>query len=1476
MNATQIAPPAAAGAARLWITSCPGGDIHRLAGSGSESVSGLTRLGSVQLRITLREADGSTRDVQITAPDGATLDDLGGLLDTPSTCVQDGLCSGSRLLPGTALLGGPGLREGDMLHVGGPDARSVPARAVLRLQVVGGPDAGLVVALQRGSVSIGRDPDCDVQLSDPDVSRRHALLTVTTTTLTIDDLRSTNGTSIDGEVIGCGSRELKPGQYLRIGESALCVSAASEPAAAVRTGTDGTRVVNRPPRLAWAPAQGEVELPARPANGAPQRMQWFAALVPALAGGALAAAMHNVQFLAFALLSPLIMVGTGLGDRLHWRRSRRNDAATFRSRERSAQVEIAQRLAAESTARRHAHPDPAAVLRTVTSPDCRLWERRRGDADHLDVRLGLAECPSLLIARRGGESRPAGRLCDLPVAVSLRRGPLGLAGPRGITAGMARSLLVQLAALHSPADLDIALLLPDESAAGWTWARWLPHLGGRVACSDDSRRAMVADLQHLIDARSAGHGPTEPAGWLGKWMVLILDRCGDLAGLPGLAQVLAAGTYVGITAVCIDEQPRRLPTACTAVAQTVGETGSRLRLSESVGTHGQELVSDRTTVEWAGSAARALAPLVDAAAEAASSIPDFCRLLRLVDLDEPTPAAILRRWAHGGDPAALLGVGIDGGFFVDLVRDGPHALVAGTTGAGKSELLQSLVAGLAVQNSPADLSFVLIDYKGGAAFADCARLPHTAGLVTDLDSHLTERALRSLDAELRRRETLFATAAAKDLDAYRSSPVHAQQPIGRLVLLVDEFAALADELPEFVSGLIGIAQRGRSLGVHLVLATQRPSGVISPQIRANTSLRIALRVADAAESTDVIGTEAAARIDKASPGRAYVRTGAALTEIQTARVGGAACAGTSGIRVAVLDEWGRVPEPVSAEAGGRTDLQLLVDAMRAAAAGAGIPAARRPWLPPLPARLSVRDVGATRRDMGATRHDLGATPRTAAVLLGLVDNPARQEQRPLTADLTAAGTMLVVGGVRSGRTTVLRTLAATAANLLDPLRLHLYALDCAGGGLQGLAGLPHCGALIGRDQPAALGRVLARLSAEVSRRHTVLAGMGVGSFGEAASAGTELAHLLLVIDGWEGFVAAADEYDTGQSVELLYSLIRESSAAGLTIAISGDRGALTGRLAGIVAQKFVLRLSDRADYALAGIPLRSVPTAMPPGRAIRAADCAEVQFAFAGDAPSTAAQWDAVEQIAKAGAADQTGAEEPGARAFVVRSLPARAHLSALVEPGKSTLATIGVGGDAAEPLRLELFAGEARWLVAGPPRSGRSTLLRTLLQQAARLDVTVMIAAPRRSPLLDDGLALGVRVLAPDAASSSTADELEQADGRGLILVDDSEAFLDTPAGKALCSLARRAGDGSLAIVVACRSDELALSYRGVATEARRSRSGVLLQPGPGDGDLFGVRLPRSRSTPVPGRGVLVCGQPQLRELADSTGSIAVQVALP
>ena len=469
---------------------------------------------------------------------------------------------------------------------------------------------------------------------------------------------------------------------------------------------------------------------------------------------------------------------------------------------------------------------------------------------------------------------------------------------------------------------------------------------------------------------------------------------------------------------------------------------------------------------------------------------------------------MLAAWQRRGRTTKVpIGIGADGPFILDLSADGPHGLVAGTTGAGKSELLQTLIAVLCVANRPDAMTFVLIDYKGGSAFKDCARLPHTVGMVSDLDGHLTVRALDSLGAELKRREELLLHAGAKDIedywDAKKLQP--GLEPMPRLVLIIDEFAAMVAELPDFVTGLIDIARRGRSLGVHLLLATQRPAGVVSADIRANTNLRIALRVTSPDESADVIDTSDAAFIAKSTPGRCYIRSGASSpVAVQSARIGGRRpSAGPVAATAQVVPlPWrglGRAlpaPSPGGDEESMATDLSALVDAVAAANAKLGLGQQRRPWLEPLPELITLPEL----MTLGERPAADAGRPEVPPIPYGLIDLPLRQARAPLALDFTRAGHVAVAGAARTGRSSLLRTLAGSVATLASPADVHIYGIDCGTGALLPVADLPHCGAVVTREQGDRVERLLSKLRNEIARRQQLLAAQGFAGLAEQRAA----------------------------------------------------------------------------------------------------------------------------------------------------------------------------------------------------------------------------------------------------------------------------------------------------------------------------------------------------------------------------------------
>ena len=1110
----------------------------------------------MQLELTIGSEYGDDVDVRVRAPSHTPLSAVIRELAAHVPEVERGLWAGPIRLPPRAALDTLGLRTGQVLRAGSAGSRELVATAWL--QVVGGPAAGMATALSRGETVIGRGGECDLVLDDPQVSRRHAAISMTQSGISVCDLDSTNGTGLDGEPV-TRSGPLEPGAHLRVGDSTLSINLVDEPAATVRNGDDGTLLLNRAPRPLTPACPGLIAVPEAPTTRRRERSQLLAALLPAAAGGAFALLAHQPVFLALAAAGPAAMLMTALAQRRRDARSQRTSGARFEADRRRVEADIAALLVDETRRRRHAACDPVALGRSAVIPSSRVWERRRDDADFLDVRLGLADLPSRLLAQAGSPAspglpaQPAGTLSSVPLTLHLAAGPIGICGPRPMRLAIARWLVGQLAGLHSPSDLSLEVLSPDRPS--WSWTRRLPHRSSPLAATQVQRQELVTRLLTETERRRA----TLPAGstgpWRGPWTVVIHD-----AGLPDAADVsrlLARGPSVGITALCVADQRRQLPSGCTVVASAAGDPGTCLRIEATEHPDGTTCIADQVSLAWAVALSRALMPLRDGGGDRAGALPATCGLLQLHGIGVPSTAQMIERWARGdGAPVAAIGTSSDGRVLIDLARDGPHVLVAGTTGSGKSELLRSLVTGLALRNSPAEVSFILIDYKGGAAFADCARLPHTAGLVTDLDPHLTERALRSLNAELRRREVLLAAAGAVDIDGYRASPQRANEPLDRLVIVVDEFATLADEQPDLLGGLLAVARRGRSLGLHLVLATQRPGGVVSAEVQANLALRIALRVTDPGESAAVVGTAAAAGIDQSRPGRAIMRAGVGRYEFQTARIGLPAALDHDEVRVELLDADGDAIGSNPVEPAAIDDLSLLVDSMRSAADATGLLRVSSPWLPPLPRTLHAGDLRGLMAPAELTAPLWPADRYVTAI--GLVDLPDQQRQEPLTVDLQCGGSLLVTGPARSGRSSALTTLARMATQQLRASQLQIYVIDCAGGALAELGALPHCGAALTRLDTEAVARLISRLADEVRRRQ------------RAPMTNTCDPALLLLIDGWEGFVDSADAHEPGILVEAMHALLREASSARLTVAVTGANATANSRVGSSVTRTFTL------------------------------------------------------------------------------------------------------------------------------------------------------------------------------------------------------------------------------------------------------------------------------------------------------------------
>ena len=1381
----------------------------------------------------------------------------------PVALYVDGL----RVPPELTLLDSP-IREGAIVGLGSPEGCAAPEPSgLIEVRVVSGPGAGSIYHLPAGSSDIGSGP-VHVCLWDRAVAPCALRVFV-------DGRGGCRVAPFEGVEAALDREPLtaaadwRPGQLVAVGRCLLGLARYRPPDAALHPSADGAGLdFNRPPRLLPPERTARFQLPAPPLAPERRPLPFLMAAIPLVMGVAMAYFLHQVYLLAMAGLSPVMLIGSQLTERGHGRKTAARQTAAYRERKSRIEHDAWEALEAERAQRAAQFPDPAAVASIATGPRRRLWERRRADPDYLVLRVGTADLPSGVELSDPEQDEHRRQVVwpipDAPVTISLPdRGVVGVAGPGDIPRAAGRWLLTQAAVLHSPNDVRFYLLTDSSGRESWEWARWLPHCrpdAGQdcamlIGNDAESVAARIAELLAIIAARQQAARDAGPQhARFRPEIVVIIDGSRKLRALPGAIQVLQDGSQFGVYAICLDADERLLPAECQAV---VVVDGDRVRVQQSMAPTLPQIRPDMVPPDWCAELARSLAPIRDVSgADDGAVPPDSARLLDTLGLEPPSAIGIAGRWRAGGRTTqAVIGESYDGPFGIDLGKDGPHALIAGTTGSGKSELLQTIVASLAVVNRPDEMTFVLIDYKGGSAFADCARLPHTVGMVTDLDPHQVERALASLAAELTRREHILAAAGAKDIEDYQLMVDKRQaRPLPRLVIVVDEFASMMRDLPDFVTGLVNIAQRGRSLGIHLILATQRPSGVVSPEIRANTNLRIALRVTDPADSADVIGVPDAATISQAQPGRAYVRLGhASLVPFQAGRVGGrrpgAGPSATARPWLAPLD-WPRLGKPLPAPPGGDarreaeiTDLTVLAEEIRQAASGLRIPRQHRPWLEPLPPCLLLQDLMPASLDRD--RLAGGAVP----CVFGLVDLPAIQQQQSAVLALDAFTHLMAAGAPRSGRSQLLRTIAGALALAHSLADVQLYGIDCGNGALLPLADLPHCGAVVTRTQTERATRLLKRLAAELSSRQELLANAGFGDIREQRAAADEterLPHIFVLLDRWEGFLPSLGELEGGGLAEILTRLLTEGASAGMHLVMTGDRSLLLGRISSLCEDKLIFKLAEKDDYRLAGLNPRELPDHLPPGRAFRAGSGAELQVALLAPDASSQGQAAALQAIAAHCQVRDAAGPMPR-RPFRVDVLPSHVTFAdawrlrpALAGP---LWGLVGVGGDTLAALGPDLAAGTPCFIVAGPAKSGRSTILLSMARSFLAAGTPVVLAAPRPSPLRALTGTPGVVAVfdRPELGEAELAAALGAFTGPGVVLVDDAELLRDCGAAGELSRLIALGGDTGRALVLGGDAENIGMGFGGWQVEAKKARRGALTAPSAiPEGDLIGARLPR------------------------------------
>ncbi|MGH3901369.1 MAG: type VII secretion protein EccCa [Pseudonocardiaceae bacterium] len=1188
------------------------------------------------------------------------------------------------------------------------------------------------------------------------------------------------------------------------------------------------------------------------------------------------------------------------------------------------------------------HPDPAALWSIASSR--RMWERRSGDPDFCHVRIcrGSQRLATRLVAPQTGpvdELEPITTLAlrqfvrahsivaDLPISLSFRGfAAIGISGEQAAARGLARSMVAQLATFHPPDELIVAVVTAGRAKADWEWVKWLPHVQHPTLVDGAGPRRMMAgslaQIEELLGEQLRDRprfARNAPAHGDGPQIVIVLDG-GEVTGAE---QIILEEGLAGVTLVDLSESLGAL-TARRGLQLVIEGPAIGARGATGVEFFG---APDSLGVAEAEAVARALSPYRIGAQESESTgepLLGNSGLLELLGLPaDPRAFDVTQAWRPRPMRDRLrVPIGVDEfGQPVELdIKEaaqegmGPHGLCVGATGSGKSEFLRTFVLGLIATHSSSVLNFVLVDFKGGATFLGMEDAPHVAAVITNLADDLTQvtRMQDALAGEMNRRQELLRAAGnfsnVKDYERARDNGADLD-PLPALFIVIDEFSELLAQKPEFIDLFVAIGRLGRSLQMHLLLASQRLEEGKLRGLESHLSYRIGLKTFSAGESRAVLGVPDAYELPSV-PGSGYLKFDTTSMERFKAayvsgpyRAGGGVALGdpvlASPNATVTSDRRARlfVPDYVDLPAEPEPNLHEVVDAPPALVTEPSVldivvarvrgqgPPAHEVWLPPLdqpPSLDQLLPPLSVTEERGLSPDGFFGNGRLA-VPVGIVDKPYEQRRDLLWADFSgAAGHAVVTGGPQSGKSTVLRSILMSLALSHTAAEVQFFCIDFGGGTLASLDSLPHSGGVAGRGEPDTVRRIIAEVTGLLAAREKRFRALGIDSMADFRARKQRgdlledpFGDVFLVIDGWHNF---RQEFDVTDLEMRVVNLANLGLSYGVHVMIGATRWAeIRPALKDLLGTRFELRLGDPGESDID----RRAAVNVPPGRPGRGLSREKLHFLAA--LPRIDAVTGA--QDIGTGVADAVARIRDawhGRRGPRVRLLPERIGYEQLpvLDGQHSHLIPIGINEAELAPVYLD-FAAEPHFLCFADGESGKTNLLRTiargLVHRYSPDQARIVMVDYRRTMLgfLESehviGYGMSADVLAPIIGdversmrnrlpgASVTQQQLRDRSwwsGPELFILVDDYDLVATQGGPnplaPLLEFLAQAKDVGLHLIVTRRSGGAARAlFEPVIARLRElSTPGIVMSGSPDEGPLLGTVKP---STMPPGRGTLV-----------------------
>ncbi|MBE6947722.1 MAG: type VII secretion protein EssC [Ruminococcaceae bacterium] len=1033
-----------------------------------------------------------------------------------------------------------------------------------------------------------------------------------------------------------------------------------------------------------------------------------------------------------------------------------------------------------------ANPCPDSCVSYAKAKDRRLWERSTGDEDFLCVRVGTGTIPSALTASyRQAEvvlseselDAAAKKVVEssryiekAPILCDLAQGKLvGIVGNRTDEEQLLRNMIVEIATAHSYDEVKLVVLTSENESGLWEWTRWLPHCANDqmteryVFTTPEAAEEGLDAINDILNRRATKdneYSTSKPVDHTPHYVFVVL--CRQMIEKHPIRKHLFSPDQNGCSCLFVHDNIAYLPKECNKIIEVhngLGEIYARSNSSEKT-----KFVVDKLSQNSADMFARALAPLRINLEGQGTTLPSSISFLSGYGVSKPEQLNLAMRWKNAKTykslsvPIAAMAGGDLFAFDIHEKRHGVNGIVAGMPGSGKTEMVQSWLLSLAVNYSPQDVAFVLIDFKGTGMIAPFRNLPHLAGSISNLDTNI-DRNLIAIQSEIHRREAIIDKYSNKNIKnindlnrAFEKGIVPEKLPI--LLVVIDEYAEFKKTYPDFGAEVDSLTSKGRALGMFVVLMTQKPAGVVSAKSEDNIKFRWCLRVANYSASREMLGRPDAAKISV--PGRAFIKVGEddVYEQVQSFWSGAPFLPekednGKTGSLISIVRLDGKqvaceYREKSPAEQSGESEIDVVVRHIVEFCEQNQIACAEKIWTEKLPERLALSDIQKAcfteERGWLAAR---GATP-----VLGLVDDPAKQQQYPLTLDFAKTGHVLIYGAPSSGKTTLLQTLIMSIAMSCSPDAANLYAMDFGGWNLNVLKDLPHVGGIANDNQPERIGKLVAMLSEILETRKAKFSAVGVGNVASYRKATNEkVPDIIVVVDNIGSALKLYPELDV-----FFGNLTGSGANYGIYLVASAlATNAVPIRISQNIKYVLALQLTDKSDYTytvgkvgseLPAVAGRGYAKGKPPLMF-------QTALPAAGDMES-----EITARIRQTAAA--MNARWSGDRALQIPELPKVIPYGSVKMEG----ICLGLSTDKVAPVGVN-FSQQHFLMISGVSQSGKTNLLCTIIKQIKEsvggtllvFDVTDRLTTPARN-IADKYLANASEI---DAFIENIRSELQQ-----------------------------------------------------------------------------------------------------------------------